>query len=93
MSLAVTTAETTNSKETVYQVQLNPIATPFLLKEKDEKKLDSNALENAHVPLLDLTIHELNLQARHSTSIFYFDAEKLFSGHPPLFTLLRTFII
>jgi hypothetical protein len=93
MSVADATSETTNSKETVYQVQRNPIASPFLLKEKEEKKFETNAFENAHVPLLDLTKHGLNLQAQHSTRLFYLHTEELFSGHPSLFTLLQTFII
>lgn len=82
-----------SSKETVYQVQLNAIATPVLLKEKDEKKFEANAFENANIPLLDLTAHGLNLQARHSTRIFYFHSEALFSSGPPLFTVLQTFLI
>ena len=85
--------EFSSSKETVYQVQLNAIATPVLLKEKDEKRFEANGFENAHVPLLDLTAHGLNLQARHASRIFYFHTEAVLSSYPPLYTLLRTFII
>lgn len=82
-----------SSKETVYQVQLHAIATPVLLKEKDEKKVEGNAFEHANIPLLDLTAHGLNLQARHSTKIFYFHSEIFFNSGPPLFTVLQTFVI
>ena len=85
--------EFSTSKETVYQVQLNAIATPVLLKEKDEKKFEASAFENAHIQLLDFTTHGMNLRARHASRIFYFHTEALFSGCPPLFALLRTFII
>ena len=88
-----TIPEFNTSEETVHQAQTNAIATPVLLKENDEKKFEANAIENAHVALLDLTAHGLNLQARHATEIFYFHSETLFSARPPLFTILRTFII
>ena len=93
LSFTDVTPGVTDPKETVYQVQLNSIATPVLLKEKDEKKFDARTSDNAQVPLLDLSLHELNLQARHSTKSFYFHAEVLYSGHPQLITFLRTFLI
>jgi len=85
--------EITNLKETVYQVQLNDLATPVLFKEKDEKKSEANGFENAHITLLDLSIHKLNLKAQHSIRSFYFHTSISFSIHPPVFTLLRTFLI
>lgn len=93
LSLTNVTPDVTLSKETIYQVQHNSIATPVLLKEKDEKKFDTNTTYNAQIPLLDLAIHELNLRARHSTKIFYFHAEVLYSGHPQVFTFLHSFLI
>ncbi len=85
--------EINNSKETVYQVQLNALATPLLLKEKDEKELVANKSETAHIALLDLSIHKVNLKAQHSIRFFYLHTDLLFSSHPPVFTMLRTFLI
>jgi hypothetical protein len=93
LSLTDVTTPVTDSNETVYQVQLNSIATPVLLKEKDEKNFDASTSDNTQVPLLDLFLHELNLQARHAIKIFYFHTEVLYSGHPRLITFLRTFLI
>lgn len=93
LSLTDVTPDITNSKETIYQVDHNSITSPVLFKEKDEKKLDANTSDNAQAALLNLTIHKLNLQARHAVKIFYFHTEVLFSGYPQLFTLLRTFLI
>jgi hypothetical protein len=93
LSFTEATPGVTDPKETVYQVQLNSIATPVLLKEKDEKNFDASTSDNAQVPLLDLSLHELHLKARHSTKIFYFHAEVLYSGHPQLITFLRKFLI
>lgn len=85
--------DVTDSKERVDQIELNSIATPILLKEKDEKNSEVKASDKAQITLLDLRVHELNLQARHSIKSFYVHAEILYEGQPPLFTFLRAMLI
>ena len=92
-SLTQFVPDSTHSKETVYQIQHNALETPVLLKEKDEKKLDTNACANAHAALLDLTLHGINLQATHAIKIISKHAEILYIVQPGLFTFLRSFRI
>jgi hypothetical protein len=91
--LPVVAHELANIKETAYQIQHNSVATPLLLNEKDERELDAKAIGNNQIPLLDLTIHSLNLQASHSGKTYYFHTEMLYRGSPPLFAVLQTFLI
>jgi hypothetical protein len=92
-SLPQVVPDLTHSKETVLQIKQSALETPVLLKEKDEKKLDANTCSNADVPLLDLTLHGINLQATHGIKIVYENAEVLYIVKPPLFTFLRSFLI
>jgi hypothetical protein len=90
--LPVVAQEVANIKEAAYQIQHNSVATP-LLNEKEERELDAKATGNNQIPLLDLTIHSLNLQASHSGKTYYFHTEIMYRASPPLFEFLKTFLI
>jgi len=91
--LPIVAQEVANGRETTIHVQHNSIPTPILLKEKDEKELEENSFTSSHIPLLDLTIHSLNLEASHSGKVNYFHSEILYNSHPQLFTFHCTFVI
>ena len=69
------------------------MAAPLLLKEKDEKELDANTVMANEPPLLDFTIHSLNLKASHSGKRYYFHSEILYYVYPEILTAYCTFLI
>lgn len=90
---SVVAQEAPNTNDTNYHVQHSSIVAPLLLKENDEKELDKTPFTSRQTPLLDLTVHGLNLEATHSGNSNYVSSDVFYDSHPALFTSYCTFLI
>lgn len=76
-----------------YHVQQNSMVAPLLLKENDEKENKEFSSISTLAPLLDFTIHTLNLAATHKKKYAYLSNDQRYDLQPSRFTLHCTFLI
>jgi len=88
--LPMVVAEIPADRATAVHPQHNSIVVPLLLKEKEEEEHDDVFTSEGMPPLLDLSVHSINLIAlHHKLTILSIPKHQ----RPPLFTLFCKLLI